>query len=127
MKKSFLCLIFLIGLFASSCTAPPDKAMPRSTQTEFVQAADLQVQAYVMNAVDETALPVPDNPTPVKWMDENLLLAVGSVIGIVYEFLARKIPTSKTFTIFGNLYKLFNWFVPDKSKNNGELAIRDKL
>lgn len=127
MKKSFLCLIFLIGLFALSCTAPPDKAKPQSTQTEFVQVADHAVRADIIYAADETALPNPDNPTPVKWLDENTLLAVGSVLGIVYEFLARKIPTSKTLSIFGNLYKLINWFIPDKSKNGGELAVRDKL
>lgn len=125
--KNFLILIFLLGMFAVGCSHAFEKAKPQSAQTEFVQVAGIPVHATVMNAVDETALPVPDNPTPVKWLDENTLLAVGSIIGIVYEFLARKIPTSKTLSIVGNLYKLLNWFIPDKSKNGGELAVRDKL
>ncbi len=125
--KNFLILVFMLGLFAIGCSSPPDIVQPASTQTEFIQVANMPVQATVMYTVDETVLPVPDTPEPVKWLDENLLLAVGSVITIVYEFLARKIPTSKTLSLFGNLTKLINWFVPDKSKNGGEFAVRDKL
>ena len=125
--KNFLILIFLLGLFAVGCSPPPDKAKPQSSQTEFVQVTDQAINADVINAIDETAMPSPDTPVPVKWLDENLLLAVSSVIGVAYEFLARKIPSSKTLSIIGNLYKLLNWFIPDKSKNGGTLAIRDKL
>jgi len=125
--KNFLILIFLIGLFAVGCSSPPSDNAKRTAQpTEYVQVVD-QVQADVMNAVDETALPAPDTPAPVKWLDENLLLAALSVIGVAYEFLARKIPSSKTLSIIGNVYKLLNWFIPDKSKNGGTLQIRDKL
>jgi len=126
MKRFILAFIFLIGLFAISCSSPPDKThQPASTQTEFVQTAN-QVQADLIYAVDETVVPTPDTPA-TKWLDENTLTAVFGIVAVVYEFLARKIPTSKTVSIIGNLYKLLNWFVPDKSKNGGTLQIRDKL
>ena len=127
MKNFLILCICLIGLFAVGCSSPPSKVKPVSTQTSFVQAADMQVQAYVINAVDEAALPAPDTPAPVKWVDENLLLTIATVLGTVYEFLVRKIPTSKTLSLVGNAYKLINYFIPDKSKNGGTLTVRDKL
>lgn len=126
MKNFVLTILFLIGLFAISCSSPPDNVKSAGTKTEFVQAADLQVHADVLYAVDETALPAPDTPA-TKWLDENTLSAVLGIVAVVYEFLARKIPTSKTVSIIGNIYKLLNFFVPDKSKNGGTLQIRDKL
>ena len=123
-----LVLIFLIGLFAFSCTSPPEKIVKTSqVKAEFVQVADFQVQAPVMNAVDELALPSPDTPAPKNWLDDNLLLAASGVLGIAYEFLVRKIPTSRTLSILGIAYKILNFFIPDKSKNGGNLQIRDRL
>ena len=128
MKNFFRLIFLLIGMFAIiSCSSPPDKSVKPAAQTQYLQAADLQVQADVIYAVDETVLPAPDTPAPIKWLDENTLTAVMGLVALVYEFLARKIPTSKTVSIIGNLYKLLNWFIPDKSKNGGTLQIRDKL
>ena len=126
MKK--LILIFLIGIFCFACSAPSDIGLKQPKEnTDLIHASDANVQADVIYAVDETALPVPDTPEPVKWLDKNLAVAVTSILGIAYEFLVRKIPTSKTLSIFGAAYKLLNFFIPDKSKNGGTLQIRDKL
>jgi len=122
-----LVLIFLIGLFAFACSPPLVKVVkPDRVKTEFVQVADLQVQSPVMNAVDDFANPAPDTPGPKNLLDSNLLVAVSGVLGIAYEFLVRKIPTSKTLSILGLAYKLLNWFIPDKSLSGGTLQINDK-
>jgi len=96
-------------------------------QTAFVQVADQNVQADVIYAVDETALPTPDSPAPIKWVDENFWTTATGVLLLIYEFLVLKMPTSKSISILGNLYKLLTFFVPDKSKGGGQFSIRDKL
>jgi len=118
--------IFLLGLFAIGWSTPPSGNVSKSVETEFVKAAD-QVQADVIYAADETALPTPDTPVPVKWVDENLLTMASGILLLVYEFLALKMPTSKSISILGNLYKLLTFFVPDKSKGGSQFSIRDKL
>ena len=124
--KRILVFIFLIGLFAFGWSTPPPDNVSQSSETGFVKAAD-QVQADVIYAADETALPTPDTPAPVKWVDENLLTMASGILLLVYEFLALKMPTSKSISIMGNLYKLLTWFVPDKSNKGGQFSIRDKL
>jgi len=132
MKKILMC-IFLIGIFAFGCSPPPDKVNPQnsaaelSRNTEFVQVADHHVQADVIYAVDNNALPDQNTPIPIKWVDENLWTTVSGVVLLVYEFLALKLPTSRSVSIIGNLYKLLTWFVPDNSKKGGTFDIRDKL
>ena len=123
--KRILVFIFLIGLFAIGWSTPPPDLVKQSPQTGYVKADD-QVQADVIYAVDETALPTPDTPSPIKWLDENLLQTISGVILLIYEFLALKMPTSKSISILGNLYKLLTWFVPDKSNKGGKFSILDK-
>jgi len=118
--------IFLIGLFALGWSAPPPDLVKQSPQSGYVKAGD-QVQADVIYTVDETALPAPDTPVPIKWLDENLLQTISGVILLLYEFLALKMPTSKSISILGNLYKLLTWFVPDKSNKGGKFSIREKV
>lgn len=125
MKRILMC-VFLIGLFALGWSIPPPDLVKQSAQTEFVKAGN-QVQTDVINAVDETVLPSQDIPAPVKWVDENLLTMASGILLLVYEFLALKMPTSKSISILGNLYKLLTFFVPDKSKGGGQFSIRDKL
>ncbi len=122
-----LILIFLIGLFCYACNTPNGVGVKQPSSTIMaVHAVDQSVQTDF--AVDESDLLVPDTPVqPVNWLDGDFLLTVSSVLGLIYEFLARKIPTSKTLSLFGVLYKLLNYFIPDKSKNGGTLQIRDKL
>ena len=100
--------------------------IPASAQTQFVQVPDVQLQVPVMNAVDQTAQPAQDTPAPIKWVDENFWSTIFGVLLLVYEFLALKMPTSKSISILGNLYKLLTWFVPDKSSSGGQFSISNK-
>lgn len=124
--KRILMSFFLIGLFALGWSTPPPDIVKQGAKTEFVKAGN-QAQADVIYAVDETALPTPDSPAPIKWVDENFWTTATGVLLLVYEFLALKMPTSKSISILGNLYKLLTFFVPDKSKGGGQFSIRDKL
>lgn len=124
--KNLLIIVFMIGLFALGCSSPHEKMKPASAQTQFVQVADVQLQVPVMNAVDQTAQPAPDTPAPIKWVDENFWSTISGVLLLVYEFLALKMPTSKSISILGNLYKLLTWFVPDKSSSGGQFSISNK-
>jgi hypothetical protein len=125
--KNLLILIFLFGLFAIGCSSPPGKMKSARAQTRFVQVADLQSQVPVISAVDETSLPAASTPAPVNWVDENFWSTVSGILLLVYEFLALKMPISKSISILGNLYKLLTWFVPDKSSKGGRFSISDKL
>lgn len=51
-----------------------------------------------------------------NWVDENFWSTVSGILLLVYEFLALKMPTSKSISILGNLYKLLTWFILDKFK-----------
>ncbi len=121
--KRILMSIFLIGLFAMGWSTPPPDLVLQGPQTGFVKASD-QVQADLIYAVDETALPTPDTPAPIKWVDENLWQTLLGVLLLVYEFLALKMPTSKSISLLGNLYQLITRFVPDKSNKGGQFSIR---
>lgn len=125
MKKAFLMFIFLIGLLAVGC-APPGRAVKQDpVKTELIKAVDQQASAQFVMVAQGDNLPAPD--TPVKWVDENFGAMLTGVLLSVYEFLALKIPTSKTLSLIGNLYKLLTFFFPDKNKNGGTFDIRDKL
>ena len=124
--KNLLIIVFMIGLFIVGCSSPAEKMKPLNAQTQFVQVADVQLQVPVMNAVDQTAQPTPDTPAPIKWVDENFWSTISGVLLLVYEFLALKMPTSKSISILGNLYKLLTWFVPDKSSSGGQFSISNK-
>ena len=124
--KNLLILVFMIGLFIVGCSSPSEKMKPASAQTQFVQVTDVQLQVPVMNAVDATAQSAPDTPTPIKWVDEKFWSTISGVLLLVYEFLALKMPTSKSISILGNLYKLLTWFVPDKSSSGGQFSISNK-
>ncbi len=118
-------LIFLIGLFAINWSTPPDP-VNQSSQTLFVNMSD-QVQADIIYAADETELQAPDSTAKIKWVDDNLWQTLSGIVLLVYEFLALKLPTSKSISILGNLYKLLTWFIPDRSNKGGQFSIRDKL
>ncbi len=123
MKKLILSFIFLIGLMAYSCVAPPDVGMKQGPiKSELIKAVD-QPASFKVVMVAQENLPVPDTPAPVKWVDENFWSFIATIAFSLYEFLALKIPTSKSVSIIGNLYKLLIFFIPDKSKNGGKFSI----
>jgi hypothetical protein len=104
--KTLLFFIMLLGFFAYT-----DYAQDTVNKDLNISVAQIQAQA-----VDTPA-------TPVKWVDENLWSLVSGVGLLVYEFLALKIPTSKTVSIVGNLYKLLTFFIGDKSKKGDNFKI----
>jgi hypothetical protein len=120
-----LIFIFLIGLFAFSCASPNYGPKQSTSKVEVVQAVSHQTSVPVIMVADDATLPAPD--TPVKWIDENFWTFVTGIVFSLYEFLALKLPTSKSVSLIGNLYKLLTWFFPDKSKDGGTFSIRDKL
>jgi len=66
---------------------------------------------------------VAEPAAPVSWVDSNFWSLVTGVGALVYEFLALKLPSSKTLSIIGNLYKLITKIVPDKSSDGGNFKI----
>jgi len=104
-------------------SAPTRENAKMSTSSGYVKVSD-HVQANVIYAVDESGLPVPETPAPTKWVDENLWQTLLGVFLLVYEFLALKMPTSKSISLLGNLYQLITRFVPDKSNKGGQFSIR---
>jgi len=120
--KNFLLLVFLIGLLAVGCSSPPDYVKPACVQPEFVQAADLQVNADVMYAVDETALPTLETPTgPIDWLKNNsaeLLLAFFAFVKVVVNLT----PTEKDNKVFELLDKFIGWIVPNYRAGGGKFT-----
>ena len=117
--KNLLTVFALIGILILAYGPPP--------MVKTLAPPSGIVRADVIYAVDETALPESGAPGPVKWVDENFWQSVSGILLVIYEFLALKIPTSRSVSVIGNLYKLLTWFVPDKSKQGGQFSIRDKL
>jgi len=72
------------------------------------------------NAADELALPSSPN-----WIDSNLWTMGSGIFVLLYEFLVLKLPTNKTLSLIGNLYKLLTRFIPDRSVNGGKFDIKD--
>ena len=118
--------IFLIGVFALGWSTLPPDHLKKSTNAVFVQTGN-QVQADVIYAVDETPVPSPDTPVSKKLVDDNFWKTISGVTLLIYEFLALKMPTSKSISVLGNMYKLLTWLVPDKSSKGGQFSIRDKF
>jgi len=73
-----------------------------------------------VNAADELAMPSSPN-----WMDSDLLTMGSGIFVLLYEFLVLKLPTNKTLSLIGNLYKLLTRFIPDKSANGRKFVIKD--
>lgn len=121
--------IFLIGLFAFSCTSPPDYG-PKQTYSkiEFAKAVD-QLQAPVIFAFNGIALPAPDNPANVMLVQEipASLTWIEKCVGLIYDLLALKIKTSRISSKAIDNYQLLTFYVADKSKDGRTLSIRDKL
>lgn len=122
MKKEFMCLILLIGLFAMGFTSlPPDNVKRTDQPSEFVQAISVDqvsVVNYVFSAVDPAALPAPDTPAQINWMTEipTMVLSVNS------ELSAHEMCSSSLDNI-----NRANCYLPDKSYNGVLISIRDKI
>lgn len=72
------------------------------------------------NAADQAVL-----PTVSDWMDSDFWTMSSGIFVLLYEFLVLKLPTNKTLSLVGNLYKLLTRLIPDKSANGGKFVIKD--
>ena len=122
MKNILVVFLAAIMLFIVSCISPPNKAKADQAKPQVTQVIDNPVQATVMFAVDDVT---PVAPAPATgWLDNNLIGAISGVVLAVYELLVRLIPTSKSISIVGWIYKLINLFIPDKSATGGSFDIK---
>jgi len=65
------------------------------------------------------------SPSALNWIDSDLWTMGSGIFVLLYEFLVLKLPTNKTLSLIGNLYKLLTRFIPDKSANGGKFVIKD--
>ena len=59
------------------------------------------------------------------WIDSNFWSMASGVFVLLYEFLVLKLPTNKTLSLIGNLYKLLTNLIPDRSANGGKFTIKE--
>lgn len=128
MKKEFICLILLIGLFVMGFSSPPpDTAKQTDQLTEFVQISfvdQVSMQTTFINAVDPIALPAPDTPALNVWMIE---VPAVSTLAANCELSKHKMLSFNDIYDIKRSCELVKIYIPDKSKNGGSLSIRDKL
>lgn len=54
----------------------------------------------------------------IQWLLNNYVEFI-SILLVIYEFLARQIPTIKSWSILNWIIKLFQWLVPNRQKTGG--------
>lgn len=121
--KNLLLIIFLIGLVAVGCSPPPETVKPQKSQSEFVQASDLNPQVTIMYVAEDATLPVPDTPAPsvsdfLKNNAAELILAFFAFLKVVVNLT----PTERDNKIFGLLDTFINWIVPNFKVGGGKIT-----
>ena len=122
--KKILIFIFLIGMFVVACSSPPDTVKPKVTKSEYVQASDLMVvNAPVLNAADETALPVPESPAKGigDFIKTNWAVLIFPFLAFI-KVIVNLTPTEKDNKVFGMLDTLINWLVPNYKSGGGKFT-----
>ena len=116
-------LIALIGIFAVGCTSF-EKNSPPQSQTHFVQAADVGIQAAIIRAVDETTVPAPAAPTPVGIVDfvKNNVAELTLALLAFFKVIVNLTPTESDNKIFGLLDNFINWIVPNFKVGGGKFT-----
>jgi hypothetical protein len=129
MKNLILSFIFLIGLFAFSCTAPPDRQQRSDQPTEFTQviSIDQVMQADYQFIANPVASPSPDTPATEQMATKNILSASADVNLIRFEALSFKKPPSINVSLRDPDNQLLTFYIPDKSNKEGNINNRDKL
>jgi len=125
MRKLVLSLIFLVGLFAYSCTAPPDTMKRTDQPTEYAQiiSVDLVMQADFIFAANHVVLPSPDTPALSCWMTE-----ISKAVTIsANSKSAHKMYSTNYISNVNKHYLLSTFYIPDKSSKDGNFSNRDKL
>ena len=124
MRKLVLSLIFLVGLFAYSCTAPPDTVKRIDQPTEYAQLISVdQVMQADFIFVNHVVLPYPDTPVLSCWMTE-----ISKAVAIsVNSKSAHKMYSSNYISKVNKKSLLSTFYIPDKSSRDGNFSNRDKL
>ena len=125
MRKLVLSLVFMIGLFAYSCTAPPDKVSLPDQPTEYAQVVcvDQVMQADFIFVANHVVLPSPDTPILTNWMTE-----ITKAVTLSAESRsAHKMYSSDYESNVNNNSLLSTFYIPDKSSKDGNFSNRDKL
>ena len=125
MRKLVLSLIFLVGLFAYSCTAPPDTVKRIDQPTEYAQviSVDQVMQAEFIFVANHVVLPSPDTPVLTNWMTE-----ISKAVTIsANSKSAHKMYSTNYISNVNKHYLLSTFYIPDKSSKDGNFSNRDKL
>jgi len=124
MKNLVLSLLFLIGLFAYSCTAPPDTVKRIDQPTEYAQVVSVdQVMQADFIFVNHVVLPSPDTPALSCWMTE-----ISKAVTIsANSKSAHKMYSSNSKYNVNKHFLLSTFYIPDKSSKDGNFSNRDKL
>ena len=125
MRKLVLSLIFLVGLFAYSCTAPPDTVKRTDQPTEYAQiiSVDQVMQADFIFAANHVVLPSPDTPVLTNWMTETSKAVTISA----NSWSGHKMYSSNYISNVNKKSLLSTYYIPDKSSRDGNFSNRDKL
>lgn len=126
MKKSFLSLIFLIGLFAYSCTAPPDTVKCTDQPTAYAQliSVDQVMQVNFVFVADPKALPSSDTPALSCWMTE---ISKAVTLSANSKLSGHKMYSSNDIFNDNKQCGPSTFYIPDKSNKSGNFSNRDKL
>ena len=129
MRKLVLSLIFLIGLFAFSCTAPPDKVFRPEQPTEYAQvvSVDQVMQADFVSIGNHVVLPSPDTPAPAIGTAEFILKENANFVFKDFGLKLFTVPPLESQCIQFDRYKLIAFFVPDKSNKDSRHERAQKL
>jgi len=125
MRKLVLSLIFLVGLFAYSCTAPPDTVKRIDQPTEYAQviSVDQVMQADFTFVANPVVLPSPDTPVLTNWMTETSKAVTISA----NSKSAHKMYSSNYISNVNKQPGSITFYIPDKSNQGGNFSNRDKL
>ena len=120
MKNIFM-LIALVGIFAIGC-ASFEKDTPPKSQTHFVQASDVGIQATIIRAVDETAADPAPAPVGIFGFVKNNMAELTLALLAFLKVIVNLTPTKSDNNIFGLLDNFINWLVPNFKMGGGKFT-----
>ena len=114
-------LIALVGIFALGCASFENNTPPKSP-TQFVQALDTGIQATIIRAVDETAVPEVPDPAGIVCFVKNNVAELTLALLAFLKVIVNLTPTESDNKIFGLLDNFINWIVPNFNLGGGKFT-----
>ena len=114
-------LIALVGIFVLGC-ASFEKNTPPKSQSQFVQASDLGIQATIIRAVDETAIDPASDPVGIVGFMKNNVAELTLALLAFLKVIVNLTPTESDNKIFGLLDNFINWIVPNFKLGGGKFT-----